>query len=289
MRGLAMIDGWLRPRVPVARLDAVRILVGAFALVYLVVRFRYFADLSRHAPSELSPVGIARILSAPLPAWSTWTIAALAVAFGAAFVRGVRLRASAPAFFVALLWVTTYRSSWGKILHSENLVVLHVGILAIGAIASSRSTGEDAEREAGWVLRTIAIVTVLTYLVAGVAKLRSGGAAWISGEALGRWVAFDALRKIELGSLHSPLAAWLASQRGLLRVLAIFALLVELGAPLALVSARAGRVWAALAWSFHAGVLATMAIGFFYPLAGVAFAAFFPVERLPIVRRLTGR
>ena len=51
-------------------------------------------------------------------------------------------------------------------------------------------------------------------------------------------------------------------------------------APLALLHPRIGRAWCALAWGFHVGVLATMAIAFVYPLSFVAFACFFDVEEL---------
>lgn len=283
------VEAWLRPRVPVARLDAVRALVGLFAFVYIAVRLRYFADLSRHDASQLEPVGVARLLTAPLPAWVTWAIALAALGLAAAFVAGRRLAVTAPLFFATLLWITTYRSSFGKVLHSENLLVLHVGVLALVPAFRTRSgeaetdeaertTGD--ERAAGATLRTMSILTVLTYFVAGVAKLRSGGGAWLSGDALGDWLAFDTLRKIELGSVHSPLAPLLLSHRALLAVLATFTLVVELGAPLALLSRRAGRVWSALAWAFHVGILATMAIGFFYPISGVALLSFFDAERL---------
>ena len=40
------------------------------------------------------------------------------------------------------------------------------------------------------------------------------------------------------------------------------------------------RVWAALAWTFHAGILATMWIGFFYPLSGVSAAVAPPAEKI---------
>lgn len=291
-------DAWLRPRAPVARLAAVRLLVGLFALLYLAVRLPYFADLSRLDASQLAPVGVARVLSAPLPAWATWTLALAAVALGAAFVAGRRLAVTAPLFFAALLWVTTYRSSFGKILHSENLLVLHVGILAIGAVAAPRAgdgegkgegSVEDAERAAGATLRTMSIVTVLAYLVAGAAKLRSGGGAWLSGDALGDWLAFDTLRKIELGSVHSPVAVLLLSHPWLLAALALYTMVVELGAPLALLSPRAGRVWCGLAWAFHVGILATMAIGFFYPISGVAFTSFLDAERVPAALRARRR
>ena len=260
----------------------IRVLTGAFAVVYLAVRLPYFADLSRHDASELSPVGVASFLRAPLPPAATWTIAIVALLSGIAFVRGVRLRASGIVFFLALLWVTTYRSSFGKVLHSENLLVLHVGVLAVAAWLDDEA----------WTVRTLGVATTLTYFVAGVTKLRAGGAAWLSGRALGDWLAFDALRKIELGSFHSPVAAWLAGTPALLVVLSAFTLAVELGAPAALVSPRLARAWAAAAWAFHLGVLVAMAIGFFYPLTGVAFASLLPVEKserlVAFARRISG-
>lgn len=256
-----------------------RVLVGAFGVAYLLVRFRYFADLSRHDASELAPVGVASLLSSPLPAAATWTLAAVALLSGVAFTRGLVPRASGVVFFLSLLWVTTYRSSFGKVLHSENLLVWHVLVLAIG----------QHLRDDRWIVRTMSVVTTLTYFVAGVSKLRGGGLAWLDGRALGEWLAFDALRKIELGSLHSPIAAWLASSPLLLAALAWFTLAVELGAPLALLSPRIARAWACLAWAFHAGVLVSMAIGFFYPLTGVAFASLLPLERSARLSRAASR
>ena len=278
---MKLVAAWLRPDAPAERLAIVRVLVGLFACTYLLVRFRYFGDLSRHSPSELSPVGVASWLETPLPSAVTWALAVLALASGAAFTRGLRPRLSGVVFFAALLWLTTYRSSFGKILHSENLLVLHVGVLALapwlGAPMDRRSNG--------WALRTMAIATALTYVVAGVSKLRAGGSAWVSGHALAEWLAFDAVRKIELGSLHSPVAGVVASSPAICAALAVFTLAVELGAPLALVSSRTARLWALAAWAFHLGILVTMAIGFFYPLSGIAFAPLFAVEKIRWGRR----
>lgn len=244
----AAADAWLRPAAPPERLALARVLVGAYALVYVLARLRYFGDLSRHDPSELAPVGVATALGGPLPAWATWGAAALTALAAAAFTAGARFRVSGPALFVALLWITTYRSSWGKILHTENLLVLHVGVLAVAPSAAAvsfdarRSRGAPDEHASGWALTTMGIVTCLTYLVAGLAKLRAGAGGWLSGETMGTWIAFDALRKIELGSLHSPLAAALASSPTALRALAIFTVLVEVGAPLALFTPRTRRL-----------------------------------------------
>jgi hypothetical protein len=71
--------------------------------------------------------------------------------------------------------------------------------------------------------------------------------------------------------------------------LAIFTLTVEIGAPAALLSRRLARVWVLLAWMFHVGILATMMIGFFYPLTVVAFVSFGRPERVGWLRRLASR
>lgn len=290
------IARWLLPSAPAERLAAVRIFVGAYALVYVLARFRYFADLSRHQASEFQPVGIAHLVGTPLPLLVTHAVALASIALGAAFVVGYRFRVSAPAFFVTLLWMTTYRSSFGKILHTENLLVCHVFVLACAPAADAfvlrlrrnapaavaptdAARALPASSRYGLPLRAMGLAVVLTYLVAGISKLRTGGGAWLDGQALGDWLAYDALRKIELGSVASPLGPWLAERRLALVGLSWLTLGVELGAPLALVSRRFARLWVVLAWGFHAGILATMAIGFFYPLTLVAFAPLLDAER----------
>lgn len=265
---------------PPERLARVRALVGAFAVVYVLVRVRYFADLSRHGASDFAPVGVARVLSAPLPPWTTTCAALVALVLGVLFVAGRRMRVVAPAFFLAMLWVTTYRSSFGKILHTENLLVLHLFVLAVSELLPPLRGPRAAIRHAGWTLGTMATVTACVYLVAGFAKLRFGGAGWTSGASFGDWLAWDSVRKIELGSVHSPLAAHVASSPGLLRAGALATLCVEIGAPLALLGPRAARAWAFAAFAFHAAVLVTMAIAFLYPLSIVAFAPALALERV---------
>lgn len=295
------LDGWLRPEAPPERLALARILVGGFATVYLLSRFRYFADLSSLSRAQFSPVGLCNLLGAPLPPALTWTLATLAVLAGITFTVGARHRLIGPIFFVLFLWVTTYRSSWGKILHTENLLVWHLLLVVLGPSSDALSldarrasppldpTRPDHARAYGFVLRAMTVVTALTYFIAGVTKLRHGGGAWLSGEALGDWLAFDALRKIELGSTASPLGPLLAQSPLALRALALLTLTVELGAPLALLHKRALRIWTLLAWGFHMGILAAMAIVFVYPLFLITYAPAFPLERLPLLRNVVAR
>ena len=62
-------------------------------------------------------------------------------------------------------------------------------------------------------------------------------------------------------------------------------LVIELGAPLALVGRRIAYVWAITAWAFHVGVALLMNILFPYPLLGFAFLPLLPAEK--VVARAT--
>jgi hypothetical protein len=273
---------WYAPSMPLARLRLLRIVVGGYALVYLVTRVAHLNAVVGYAASAFRPVGIVRGLEQPLPPAGVYATYALAVLAGGLFTAGVAYRWVAPAFAALLLWVMSYRHSFGMIFHTDNLLVLHVLLLAFANAgrrphAGSLSAEHDTERS--WVPRALCLVTVAAYLVAGVAKLTHTGWSWAGGEPLREQIAYDALRKIELGSTYSPLGPWLLGQSWLFAPLSAISLGTELLAPLALVGTRVAAVWCVCAWSFHVGVLALMAIAFPYPLSGCAFAAFFPLER----------
>ena len=131
------------------------------------------------------------------------------------------------------------------------------------------------------------VVTACTYVVAGIAKLKLGGSQWFGGELLRSQIAFDNLRKIELGSSFSSFGVWMIRHPFLFAPLAAATLAVELGAPLSLRGGRVALVWCCAAWAFHVGIALMMNIGFPYPLSFVAYLPAFRVERtLPVWRRL---
>jgi hypothetical protein len=272
---------WYRP-APASRLRMLRILVGLYAVVLLSIGFPNFVSVTRFQPSEFAPVGPVALLAAPLPDSVVYALSALSIGLGLAFVAGYRYRVVGPAFALLFLWVTSYRNSWGMKFHTENLVALHLLLLAVAPAAEPQAGRESEEPSGryGWAITAMSTVTVLTYLLAGIAKLRLGGIHWMSGEALRVQVAYDNLRKIELGSFHSPVGAAIVGYTPLFRVLGVMTLLLEVGAPIALLGGRFARVWAFGAFAFHLGVVALMAIAFPYPLSGVAYASFFHVERL---------
>jgi hypothetical protein len=202
----------------------------------------------------------------------------IAIAAGVAFVAGWRWRVSGPVFALLFLALTTHRLSWGQVLHTEHLAALH--LLVVGFSGAAVSRDRSPHPRFGWPVRVMAVLTVTTYVVAGVAKVRHGGADWLVGDVLRNWVAHDNLRKELLGDVHSPLGGWLVGYGWVFVPLALLTVAIELAAPIALLGGRLRTVWVILAWSFHVGIAALMAIVFPYQLLGVAFAPLFRCERV---------
>lgn len=278
---------WRRP-MPATRLATLRLLVGTFGAIYLVVRTPHLLSYALDDVDRFRPVGVIALGGAPiLPVvYQALVIATVVLAFP--FVLGWRHRILAP-IYAALLWVVlTYSNSWGQIMHTDNLFLLHVVVLALTPSADALSM--DAKRRGpperhvdkryGWPVRLMVAVGAGAYLLAGVAKLENSGFDFMAGETLRNYVGFDNVRKLELGSVHSPLGAWLLPYPGFFAVLAWVSFVLEIGAPIAIAGRRIGKLWAVAVWGFHFGVLALMAIGFVYQLTFVAFAPFFDVEKL---------
>ena len=270
---------WLIEPAPARRLEAVRIVTVLYALVWVVVRTDHWRDLAQLPDSRWRPVGLAawqRIVSDGPPSAAVVTVVAVAT-FGTGLLAmsGRRWAITGPALAIGFLWLTTYAASWGQILHTEHLPAIHLLVLAVAPSGRGRSA------TVGWPLKVMTLVTVGTYVVAGIAKFRFGGGwSWLDGDRLLRLVAHDNLRKRLLDDPYSPIAQHVVGHPLVFRIGVWLTVLVELGAPIVLLGRRLCWWWIAMAWSFHAGVLALMAVLFPYPLFGVAFASMLPAERL---------
>lgn len=272
---------------PAVRLGWLRVLLGAYAWVYALVRLPAWFGMLRYRPAQFRPVGPIAVLQQPLP-----DVAVLALVFGtlllgAAFCLGWRFRWTGPLFAAAFMVLLSYRNSWGMIFHTENLMSFHILVLGLGRSADAvsmdaragRTRGEPAVSwRYGWPIRLMCAVTVLVYLLAGIAKVKHAGLAWVTSDALLNFVAYDNVRKLELGAGYAWLGGFLLAYDWLFPPLAAMSLALELGAPVALLHDRLARVWVLLVWSFHLGVLLVMFIFFHYPLLGFAYLGFFRVE-----------
>ena len=282
---------WLSEEAPARRLAVVRILVGTYATVFVAIRSLHWLDVARLPVRRFDPVGVLGGLAGSLSPTAVAALSGAALVAAAAFTLGWRFRLVAPLFAVLLLVLTTHGNSWGQILHTENLLVLHVIILAFSpadaayAIGRRRPIDETPRHDYGWALRIMTLVVVIAYVIAGLAKLRNGGFEWLTGDVLRNQVAHDNLRKIVLGDVHSPIGAWLVQFGWLFPPMAIASIFVEVGAPVVLLGGRWRTAWVGAAWAFHVGVLVLMAILFPYPISGIAFVSMLPVEKP--ARRLT--
>lgn len=286
---IGSLERWWHAPAPARRLAMLRILVGGYAVAYLLVRFAHLISVTGMSVKQWKPVGPVVLVPDPLPAAVVVVSVVLAVILGVAFTAGWRFRLTGPVFAFVFLWVTSYRNSWSMVFHTDNLMVLHVLVLATSPAADAISLDAPHRGEIpddtpyaryGWAIRLMCAITVITYFIAGWSKVHNAGLGWVTSDTLRSYVAYDNLRKVELGAGYSWLGTMLAQHGWIFPPLAAMSLLVELGAPLALLHPRVAHVWSAAAWSFHVGVLVLMAIMFHYPVTGVAYTSFFPVERL---------
>ena len=284
------LEDLVRPEMPAERLGSLRVLIGLFALVYCVARAPALASVSRLSERAFAPGGPVRLLDAPLSPDLVWLLLGATIAAGGLFVAGYAFRVVGPVFAALLLWVTSYRNSFGMIFHTENLFVLHVVLLGLSpaadAVAWGRPATGETSRSYGAAVVRLSLLTTLAYVLAGVAKLRVSGEHWLGGEILVNHIAHDNLRKLLLGDGYSVIGGFLVAHPWVFKPLAWLTVVFELGAPLALLSTRLAKVICGGLWLFHFGVLLVMWILFPYPLLGLAFASFFRAEEvLAWVRR----
>jgi hypothetical protein len=298
---LRWLDARFRAPAPAARLAMVRILVGAFAVIYCGARLPMLVALAHHDPRGFVPVGACSLLAAaPSPTVSV-ALAGLTALLALPFTLGFGHRWLAPLFAACLFFTTSFASSWGMLYHADNLLLFHVIILALVPAADAWSldsrhrAAPPPHADYGWPLRLMAFIAALTYFLAGMAKLRGSGLHWALDALLRHHVAFDNVRKVELGTSAAPLGPASLSVSWLWPILAWCTLTIELGAPVFVLLGRGwARAWSVAMVLFHWGILFMMGITFAYPLMGVAFACMWRCERLGELvlhryRRLTAR
>jgi len=254
-----------------------------------------FSQIGRSPATLFEPVGLATFLDGPLPPHVFDYLLIAALCANVLFILGWLYRITGPAFGILLLLVLTYSNSWTMIYHSTNVLVFHALILGCAPAADALSL--DAWRRArkgraprrnldgdwrfGWPIALMCFVTALTYFLSALAKLAGPlGWAWVDGEAMRSYVAFDGLRKELMGEGAAPLLFILYDHVWLFTILAAISLVIELGALPALLDRRVARTWAIYAFFMHWGIVFLMGIEFPYYILGVIFAPYFHVERL---------
>jgi predicted DCC family thiol-disulfide oxidoreductase YuxK len=277
---------WFAP-MPPARLAILRIASGLFTLWYLLSRYELISDTVRGDRDMFAPVGLAAWLSEPLAPAFFMGIYWATVVLNLAYLLGWKFRYTALLFAAANLFVFSYRYSWSMIYHDNIAVVLHVLVIALGPSADALSW--DARRKAGaeaahwrygWPVQLLCAATLLTYFLSGVAKVYGDLAwAWVDGSAMRSQVAVDSMRKILMGDSATPFFEWIYPQTWLFLLMGLGTMVIELGAPLVMLSRRLGVAWSVLTWLLHIGIFVVMGITFRYQMLGLIFLPFLDVEK----------
>ncbi len=297
---LSAVDHWFFRPAPASRLAVLRILTGVYAVSYLLVRFPVYFNMADGSGTIWDPVGALWWMDRPLSSRLVQPLVVAAVVLGLLYTLGVAFRVVGPLFALTLLFLTTYRSSWGQLLWFDNLMVLHIIVVGFSSAADAYALGHSGriairdDARFAWPVRVAAVITVCTYALAGLSKLRIGRIGWIGGESLRNHVAYSAARLRILGGSPSPFAGPLMEQLWLFTPIGIATLVLELGAPVVLFVSRLRWPWVAAAVVMHAAIAATMFVVFPYPLTLIAFAPLFDLEHLPprcarLARRLSRR
>jgi predicted DCC family thiol-disulfide oxidoreductase YuxK len=269
------------------RMGLLRIATGLFALWYLLIRFEMIVKMAGGSARMYEPAGLAKLLSSPMHQDTFLGLLVLCISMGVAYTLGWKFKYTGPAFALLFFFVMCYRNSWSMIYHNYNGLVLHVLVLGLTRAADAfsldarRNLGTTARHwRYGWPVFAICLATTLTYLLSGLAKIMGELTwEWVSGFTLRSQVAVDALRKTVLGGGEAtPLFQWLYDQTWVFLIMGIVTLIVELGAPLALLHRRVAYAWVLLTLSMHWGIWFIMDISFPYQLTGLMFLPFLPIE-----------
>lgn len=292
---MARFTNFWFPTWPAARLGLLRVLLGLYVLQDLL-RVRKAAYTVGDGGAHLwAPVGVTTLLDGPLDPARWANVYDATIVLCVLFILGAGWRIIGPLFAGFLLFSWTYRVSWQMIYHVHHLSMLHVLVVAAAPAAAAvsvdawwaRRRGRPAPAASwrfGWPVRLVCVVTAILYCLAGVAKVQMAGWGWADGHNLLDQIAYDGLYKGLLGrddrDMPSPLIAYAFAYPWLLGPAATGSLLVELGAPVALLHRRIGYAWSLAAVGMHWGIHLFMNLVFPYPISGMAFLSFFPLEKL---------
>jgi hypothetical protein len=201
-------------------------------------------------PTAWYPVSFFRAWSVPLlGAEGLQALCMVAVLATLAAALGVAYRLSAPLAALTTLYLRGVPQNFGKVNHSQNLLIVALFVFACARAADAwsfdawvkqRWARQPAAAPSGcyrWPIRFISLSIVTMYGAAGLRKLLRSGLHWALGDSF-------RLLLLRHHFTHSPptrLGVWIADSRWC-KALAVSALALETFSPLALLSRQLYRV-----------------------------------------------
>lgn len=228
------------------------------ALLLYLILFRaspFRAELPEGVFSELyQPVGVFHVLPGPLSEqtltildWS-WPVVLVLALFG------VWTRPLLFACFVLGCYRLGYSYNFGRVFHANSLVLQILLWLSIAPAPTWRGSANprpEEEELSRLALRVGQLIVCLVYFSAGVTKMVRSGFDWITSDQF-------AIRLLTV-QIHTPLRDWvLQSPPWMPRLMAAFAMLLELASLLPWFIPRLAPLFMAGWFAMHAGIVLIM-------------------------------
>lgn len=182
-------------------------------------------------------------------------------------LRDVARRGAYPAAWLVYLYLEGVKTSGGKILHNDVLLLL----VALPLVFASENRGERTDdggwrpvgprHNVGWTINTALLMLVLAYFLAGVAKLRHSGLEWVFSDNI-RYVMYWAQHGEGVPSGIRWIAAIPADNPVIARIVGLTTIVFEVGAPAILVWKRLRPWFALMAVALHLGTWAMIGLDY---------------------------
>lgn len=205
---------------------------------------------------------------------------------------GLLTRMATAISFVLSLYVVGLQFNYGYLHWAHAIVPLVMGVFALAPCGDAlaldalirkyrRRQRERAGGQYYWPMQLVRVLFVTVFFAAGLSKLRTAGLSWMISDTLRHYILENQyVFHADAGQAWSrPLVEWLVGYPILCRVLAGLTLILELSAPLALVSAGARLLLIPALFLFQAGNALLLYQDFFFAYLGL-YAFWVPWGRL---------
>jgi hypothetical protein len=268
---------------PATARQLVVVRAGFAAVIGLRIALGPYRALAGQPAALFRPVSFLQVLGS-MPSRPAMVLLQVVGTVPAALVLARRWpRAAFAIAWICLLVLAGLRSSLGKILHNDVLLLLgSFPLLFASPISQGDLEGDESRVRFGWPLSVGSAVVALAYFLTGIAKLRHSGLAWVTSDNM-RYVMAAAGRS---GLPEFPGIAIEVSQHAALsHGIAAGILGVELAFPLAFVLPSA-RPWLAVAVAvLHVGTWLTLGLDYWTWIATVWLLFLLPVFEGRAIRR----
>jgi hypothetical protein len=282
---------WFEPVEPL-NLGLCRILFfGAIFLLYAVWWQHDFSLWGEVSKSFWMPISLFEILHLPLLSGSLLAVIQSVWKLSlASSCLGIFTRTSTVSSFVLGIYLLGLSHNFGKINHSNAILVIVLGIMAVSRCGDAWSLdrfirrvrqrgGGSVERprasgEYTWPVRAVWVLFALIFFAAGVSKLRHSGLEWIFSDNMANLL----IRASDTHEVWLSLGSYVSQYGWLPQLVAAGTVAMEISYPLALFSRRARWIIVPGVFFMQVGILVFMGVAF-YPFL-ICYLFWVPWDRV---------